>query len=288
MVQAFRLLIGKISSSSNNIVAVVDSLSRESKKVSEGSEQEASQITQIVTANQQMAGTSGEIARNCLQAEERSKQANAMARSGVEVVENTMQVMNSIAVRVTDSARTVTSLGSRSDQIGAIVGTIEDIADQTNLLALNAAIEAARAGEQGRGFAVVADEVRALAERTTGATKEISLMIRKIQAETGDAVMSMEEGVLEVEKGTLEAARSGEALGRILDEIGEVSSQIGQIATAARQQSSTIQEINKNIQVVADVVRSNKEVEKNVLDQVAELSTTAKDLRNSTTEFKMH
>ena len=287
MVQAFRQLIGNISSSSNNIVAVVDRLSQESRKVSDGSEQEANQITQIVTANQQMAGTSAEIARNCLQAEERSKKANAMARSGVEVVENTMQVMNSIAARVTDSARTVTSLGSRSDQIGAIVGTIEDIADQTNLLALNAAIEAARAGEQGRGFAVVADEVRALAERTTGATKEIGNMIRKIQAETGDAVKSMEEGVLEVERGTQEAARSGEALGRILDEIGEVSSQIGQIATAAKQQSTTIQEINRNIQVVAEVVRSNKEVEKNVLDQVAELSSTAKGLRSSTTEFRM-
>ncbi|MBV5336518.1 MAG: methyl-accepting chemotaxis protein, partial [Deltaproteobacteria bacterium] len=117
-----------------------------------------------------------------------------------------------IAERVREAATNAEELGSKSNQIGTIVGTIQDIADQTNLLALNAAIEAARAGEQGRGFAVVADEVRALSERTTKATKEIADMIRMVQQETGGAVKAIENGVLEVENGTREASRSGEAL----------------------------------------------------------------------------
>jgi methyl-accepting chemotaxis protein len=196
--------------------------------------------------------------------------------------------MNSIADRVAKTARTIDNLGSRSDQIGAIIGTIEDIADQTNLLALNAAIEAARAGEQGRGFAVVADEVRALAERTTKATKEISTMIKTIQTETKDAVKSMEVGVQEVEKGTMEAARSGEALGKILEQISTVTSQITQIATAAEQQTSTIHEINNNIQIVADVAKVNKEVEKDVLREIDELTKTAKGLKESTLGFRMN
>jgi methyl-accepting chemotaxis protein len=170
------------------------------------------------------------------------------------VVRETVQVMNRIAERVKATAETVGTLGSRSDQIGAIVGTIEDIADQTNLLALNAAIEAARAGEQGRGFAVVADEVRALAERTTKATKEIGQMIKAIQQETKGAVTSMEDGVKEVVNGTAKAARSGEALQDILTQINAVTMQVDQIATAAEQQTATTNEISRNILQITEVV----------------------------------
>ena len=143
--------------------------------------------------------------------------------------------MGLIALRVSQTAQTVETLGSRSYQIGQIIGSIEDRADQTNLLALNAAIEAARAGEQGRGFAVVADEVRALAERTTKATKEIGEMIKSIQLETKSAVSAMEEGGMQVEQGTIAAAKSGEALRNILEQIGNVTVQVNQIAVAAEQ-----------------------------------------------------
>ena len=132
-----------------------------------------------------MTATSAEIAKNCIGTVNISNHATQTAMNGSEVVSDAVQSIQRIAIKVKESAKTVESLGVRSNQIGAIVATIEDIADQTNLLALNAAIEAARAGEQGRGFGVVADEVRALAERTTKATREIGEMIKTIQQETG-------------------------------------------------------------------------------------------------------
>lgn len=217
----------------------------------------AMQAGTIATASEEMSATSGDIARNCLYAAESAQKATEQTHSGSELVQNSANLMGNIAQRVNVSSTTVEGLGKRSDQIGAIVNTIQDIADQTNLLALNAAIEAARAGEQGRGFAVVADEVRALAERTTKATKEISNMIKAIQNETQSAVSSMAEGVNEVKKGTEEAIRSGQALEDILNKINEVTMQISQVATAAEEQTATTQEITNNIQMITDVVNQN-------------------------------
>ncbi|OGU15424.1 MAG: chemotaxis protein [Geobacteraceae bacterium GWC2_53_11] len=219
----------------------------------------AIQASTIATASEEMSATSGDIARNCLYAAESAQKATDQTHSGSQLVQGSSRLMENIAQRVNVSSETVEGLGKRSDQIGAIVNTIQDIADQTNLLALNAAIEAARAGEQGRGFAVVADEVRALAERTTKATKEISTMIKAIQSETQSAVSSMSEGVDEVKRGTAEAARSGEALEDILNKINELTMQISQVATAAEEQTATTQEITNNIQMITDVVNRNVE-----------------------------
>jgi methyl-accepting chemotaxis protein/hemerythrin len=219
----------------------------------------AIQASTIATASEEMSATSGDIARNCLYAAESAQKATEQIHSGAQLVQNSSRLMENIAQRVNTSSQTVAGLGQRSDQIGAIVGTIEDIADQTNLLALNAAIEAARAGEQGRGFAVVADEVRALAERTTRATKEIASMIKAIQNETQSAVGSMSEGVDEVKRGTSETARSGESLEDILYKINELTTQISQVATAAEEQTATTHEITNNIQRITDVVNRNVE-----------------------------
>jgi methyl-accepting chemotaxis protein len=195
--------------------------------------------------------------------------------------------MNSIAERVRSSAKAVESLGNRSDQIGEIVGTIEDIADQTNLLALNAAIEAARAGEQGRGFAVVADEVRALAERTTRATREIGEMIKSVQQETKCAVIAMEEGVNEVARGSEKASDSGRALEQILQQINDVNAQIQQVATAAEEQTATTSEISNNMQQITEVVARTSRGTKDSATAAAQLSVLAEDLRRIVSQFKI-
>jgi methyl-accepting chemotaxis protein len=202
-------------------------------------------------------------------------------------VDKTVAVMGQIAVNVQASAKTVESLGARSDQIGAIIGTIEDIADQTNLLALNAAIEAARAGEQGRGFAVVADEVRALAERTTRATKEIGEMISSIQKETKGAVAAMGLGVRQVEAGTAEAARSGEALREILEQVNDVVMQVNQIATAAEEQTATTSEISTNMLQITEVVQQTSRGANESAQAAAQLSGNAEELQQLVRKFKL-
>jgi methyl-accepting chemotaxis protein len=234
-----------------------------------------------------MSATAGDIAQNCQLASEGSQQASAAAVSGVDIVNQTIAVMNSISERVKNSAKAVESLGNRSDQIGEIIGTIEDIADQTNLLALNAAIEAARAGEQGRGFAVVADEVRALAERTTKATHEIGEMIKAIQHETKNAVITMEEGVREVALGSEKAADSGRALEQISQRINDVNAQIHQVATAAEEQTATTSEISTNMQQITEVISMTSRGAKDSETAANRLSVLAEDLRRIISQFKI-
>jgi methyl-accepting chemotaxis protein/hemerythrin len=247
----------------------------------------ALQAGTIATASEEMSATSGDIARNCLYAAENAQKAVDQTHIGSEIVQNSAQLMENIARRVNESSTTVEKLGQRSDQIGAIVNTIQDIADQTNLLALNAAIEAARAGEQGRGFAVVADEVHALAERTTKATKEISVMIKTIQGETQSAVGSMSEGVAEVRRGTQETARSGEALEDILTKINELTMQVSQIATAAEEQTATTSEISNNIQQITAVVQMTANGSQESAAAAAQLSRLSEELRTLMAHFRI-
>ncbi|MCM0081552.1 methyl-accepting chemotaxis protein [Geomonas sp. Red32] len=287
MVQNLRDIVSQTTDISQSIATSSSHLHATSEEIANGAEQVALQTQTVATASEEMSATSNDIAANCHEAARNSQQASNAAEAGAQVVSQTVEIMNRIADRVNATSRTVESLGERSDQIGAIVGTIEDIADQTNLLALNAAIEAARAGEQGRGFAVVADEVRALAERTTKATREISEMIKAIQAETKGAVSAMEEGVREVKQGTEEAAKSGNALQEILDQINAVSMQVNQIATAAEEQTATISEITGNITRISDVVQRTAQGSQDSSVAAAELASLSDNLSTLVTQFKL-
>jgi methyl-accepting chemotaxis protein len=287
MVENLRELVGETVTIATGIASASSQLQATSEQIAAGAEEVASQTSTVATASEEMASTSHDIAHNCTTAAESSKQSSESASTGASVVQETIQGMEKIAERVKKTAETVDALGTRSEQIGEIVGTIEDIADQTNLLALNAAIEAARAGEQGRGFAVVADEVRALAERTTKATKEIGQMIRAIQSETKEAVRSMEEGVHEVEKGAVSSQKSGESLQEILDRIHEVNMQINQIATAAEEQTATISEITNNIHDVTEVVHQSARGAEETSTAASQLAEQSHQLQELVGRFKV-
>lgn len=280
-------IISQVSSTSVQVASATGQLHSTAGEIAAGAGDVSSQAGAVSVASEEMAATSGNIAHNCLSAAETSNRASETARSGARVVHETINGMERITGKVKDAARTVTDLGIRSEQIGAIVVTIEDIADQTNLLALNAAIEAARAGEQGRGFAVVADEVRALAERTTKATREIGEMIRAIQNETRGAVAAMEEGVAEVERGTESSAKSGRALEMILNQIGDVTMQVNQIATAAEEQTATTSEITNNLQRITDVVQSTARGATEAANAAGDLSHRADELQRLVRQFRL-
>lgn len=287
MAEKLQQTMSQVVQSSMQVAAAAGQLNSTAERIATGAEEVAAQTGTVATASEEMAATSMSIAQSCHQAANGSEQANSTARTGAVVVEQTVAVMERIAGRVTSSAKTVAGLGARSDQIGEIIGTIEDIADQTNLLALNAAIEAARAGEQGRGFAVVADEVRALAERTTKATREIAEMIKAIQSETKGAVEAMEQGVGEVESGTREAAKSGEALREILEQISAVTMQVNQIATAAEEQTATTGEITGNIQQITEVVHDTSRGAHESATAAGQLAGLAEDLRTLVGQFRL-
>jgi methyl-accepting chemotaxis protein len=198
-----------------------------------------SRVTQIATAMEEMSMTVNEVARNTVNASESAAEVAGSARQGQHVVNQAVYEMQKVAGTVRSSASIIGSLGTKSEKISEFVGVIDDIADQTNLLALNAAIEAARAGEQGRGFAVVADEVRRLADRTVASTKQIRLMVNEIQQETAQAVTSIEKGKGEAEVSEKLSHEAEQSLAQIVLAIDNIERMISQIATASEEQAAT-------------------------------------------------
>jgi len=280
-------IIFQVSGTALQLASASSQLQSTSLEMQESVNQLSSQSTNLATAGEEMSATSGDIANNCHMAADGAMQAATTTQQGFEVVTHTVDGIRTRGEATRKNAALVESLGQRSDQIGAIVATIEDIADQTNLLALNAAIEAARAGEQGRGFAVVADEVRALAERTTRATKEISGMIRGIQQETKIAISSMEEGVRGTELGIAEASQLETSLQAILNQVNTVTDQISQIATAAEEQTCTTREISSNVMSLNELAHQNSSGIQGTSQAAGDVSRQAEELQKLVGQFKL-
>jgi len=245
------------STSIAKIATAVEQMSRTIQGVAKGSQEQATAIARSATLTGQITTTTERVAANAQGGAKGAAAAAQTARTGVKTVEDTIHGMAAIKARVGASAQKVQEMGQRSNQIGAIVETIDDIASQTNLLALNAAIEAARAGEHGKGFAVVADEVRKLAEKSATATKEIAGLIKNIQHTVAEAVTAMEAGAHEVEIGANRATESGQALRDILRAADEVDRQVAEIAGAIQQTSASSGELVTAMDSVSAVVEEN-------------------------------
>ncbi len=262
-------------------------ISSSSEELASGSQELSSQVHEIATAIEQMTSTIIETTKNTSTTANTAKNSVEIAQKGGQVIMQTIDGIGKIADVVNKAAEIIKELGKNSQQIGDIVQVIDEIADQTNLLALNAAIEAARAGEQGRGFAVVADEVRKLAERTTKATKEIAQMIRTIQGDTNTAVQSVTEGATVVEEGKKLAARAGESLKEIISGANQVVDLANQVASASEEQSSTAEQISKNIESISHVTNESASGVQQIARAADDLNRLTENLSNLVAQFKV-
>ena len=290
--------INKLGESLNNVIDEVNEavqatasassqISSSTEEMAAGAQEQSAQTTEVASAVEQMTTTILQTSQNSSSAVDKAKKAGTIAVDGGTVVNQTIDGMNKIAKIVIEAAGTVRELGKSSDQIGEIIQVIDDIADQTNLLALNAAIEAARAGEQGRGFAVVADEVRKLAERTTKATKEIAVMIKQIQKDTQGAVESIELGTQEVESGKQLAGQAGDSLMQIIKATDEVQNEISQVATASEEQSSAAEQISKSIEGISSVTQQSAAGTQQIARAAEDLNRLTDNLQNLIAQFKV-
>ncbi|NBF07762.1 HAMP domain-containing protein [Pseudomonas sp. Fl4BN1] len=286
MGEALSNMVEHIRRSAAEVNGRAQALSGLSSGAYEGMEQQSGEITSMAGAVEEFSATSLNIADN-MGSTQRLAQENAQqTHIGRESMEQASSSLEQIAGALDSTAAVINTLGQRSQEIGGIVGVITAIADQTNLLALNAAIEAARAGEQGRGFAVVADEVRNLASRTREATTEISQMITSIQQETGHAIETMEQGNRLMQEGLSRNADVASALALIDEQSRSAGEQFAAITTASQEQSSTATVLSSNLQSIAQANSEQREVVSNLAVTARELESLAADLRQEVDRFR--
>ncbi len=294
LVESFNCFIGKlqgviaeVSGSAGRVSEAASEMKQSSEMSVRGMDSQQQEISQVVTAMAEMTDSVAGVANSASQAANVANTASAEADAGKRVVEENMQAINCLAREVEHAAEVIKELESHSESIGQVLNVIRDIAEQTNLLALNAAIEAARAGEQGRGFAVVADEVRTLANRTHESTREINDMISRLQAGTQNAVQTMMQGQQQAQASVTQAARVGESLERITQGVTEISDMNMQIASAAEEQTAVTQEINNNIVNLGQVVNQVTEDAHVAEKRSEELAALAGQLKAQVSIFKV-
>jgi methyl-accepting chemotaxis protein len=280
-------IAGQINTTTASLASSSEELSATSDDMSKGANELTSQTEQVVTAMTEVSQTIMDMAKNATQAADASKDASGTAINGKQAVDSTAEDMIRIAQTVQSAATTIEELGSSSAQIGEIVAVINGIAEQTNLLALNAAIEAARAGEQGRGFAVVADEVRKLAERTSQATKDIAKRIEAIQQAASESVDAMKKGSDEVDKGVGLAKEASTSLNTIVGASNKAMDMVQRIAAATEQQSAATEEVTQNMESISGIAKQSSQSTEQIKMSAAELARIAVGLKDMTAWFKV-
>lgn len=274
-------IIQSISSQSSSLTDSSKNSSQLVKKSSIAVEKQRMELASIAQAVTEMAATANDVAQNAEQSAEYSREANEETQNAYGVVGQSIKTINALAEEMRSSAGVIHALESNSDNIGVILDVIRGIAEQTNLLALNAAIEAARAGEQGRGFAVVADEVRTLAQRTQQSTDEIQDMISQLQSGSKKAVSVMQNGLSHAEKSVEQAAEAGDTLGKISNSMAKIVDMVNQIASAAEEQSQVTNEVDKSIVSISssiDGVVDTTRLSSNEADELSKLAVCLKEL----------
>ncbi|HUD23548.1 MAG TPA: methyl-accepting chemotaxis protein [Acidobacteriaceae bacterium] len=285
MKNGLRRMILSIALTAENVSVSSREITATAAQAASSTENQKQQVGQIAVTMQQMAATVREVSEHSNTAASSAKSAVESAREGGRIVQDVLERMHGIAQSVGESAAKVEYLGARSDEIGRIVGVIGEIAEQTNLLALNAAIEAARAGEQGRGFAVVAGEVRRLAERTAGATKEISVVIQNVQSMTADAVLQMRSGSTAVEQGAKVAGHAHESIEKIIREADTLGSMVAQIAFSATQQAVATEQVTCSMSQISELAIESADGSQLSAHACEELLDLALGLQNMVARF---
>jgi methyl-accepting chemotaxis protein len=286
-VAALREMVGAVGRAATASASTAEQIDASSTQLASSAEEQSAQAEEVAAAVEEMNRTITQNARSTQATAEAASTSRAEAREGRSVVAETSDTIGQMADVIATSVSAVESLADTSEQVGQIVKTIDEIAEQTNLLALNAAIEAARAGEHGKGFAVVAEEVRDLAERTAEATGEVARMIDQVQAETTEAVGTIQDGRRYVEESLQRAERTGEALESIVEATDRVESQIDEMAAAAEEQSATSEEMARSVQSISTVAQESAASVTQVSSAAAELGRLTETLQQRVRQFDL-
>jgi len=286
-VQTLRELVGTINATSAEIVSAAASTQGLSRQMNEASVRQAREIVATTFAAPQTSQSLQEVASRAEQLSSHAQQSIAVAHNGASTVGRTIQNMAALRDQIQDTAKRIKRLGESSQEIGNITELINDIAEQTNTLALNASIQAAMAGDAGRGFAIVADEVQRLAERATSATRQIENLVRTIQADTNEAIISMERSTANVVAGAQSAEEAGQALTQIESSSHELSTLMQDISLSARSQSGEATRIAEAMQGIREIAVQTSTSAQKTATAVGELNTLSDKLRESVAGLKL-